>query len=66
MYLGEELGPDGLNILDASGLDEGLELVGLKIVTKELLENSVPRSCRFSPSLSLRSGRVESNVLGRP
>lgn len=32
MYLGEELGPDGLNILDASGLDESLELVGLKIV----------------------------------
>lgn len=28
-YLGEDGGPDGLNLLDLSGLDEGLELVGL-------------------------------------
>lgn len=37
MYLGEKLGPDGLNILDAGGLDEGLELVGL-FSMKKLLE----------------------------
>ena len=28
-YLGEERGPDGLDVLDTSGLDQGLELVGL-------------------------------------
>lgn len=28
-YLGEQGSPDGLNILDLRGLDEGLELVGL-------------------------------------
>lgn len=29
-YLGEELSPDGLNVLNASGLDERLELIGLE------------------------------------
>jgi len=29
-YLGEDGGPDGLNLLDLGGLDEGLELVGLE------------------------------------
>jgi len=28
-YLGEELGPDGLDVLDVGGLEDGLELVGL-------------------------------------
>lgn len=28
-YLGEELGPDGLNLLDVGSLDEGVDLVGL-------------------------------------
>ena len=29
MYLSEKRSPDGLNFLDARGLDQGLELVGL-------------------------------------
>lgn len=29
MYLGEQLRPDGLNVGDLGGGDEGLELVGL-------------------------------------
>jgi hypothetical protein len=28
-HLGEQGGPDGLDLLDLCGLDEGLELVGL-------------------------------------
>jgi hypothetical protein len=28
-YLGEDGSPDGLDLLDLSGLDQGLELVGL-------------------------------------
>jgi len=35
-YLGEDGSPDGLNILDLSGLDEGLELVGLYCRDEEL------------------------------
>lgn len=35
-YLGEDGGPDGLNLLDLSGLDEGLELVGLYCRDDEL------------------------------
>lgn len=28
-YLGEQRGPDGLNVVDTSSLDQGVELVGL-------------------------------------
>ena len=34
MYLGEEGGPDGLNVRDLGGSDEGLELLGLVVITK--------------------------------
>ena len=30
MYLGEQVSPDRLDILNARGLDEGLKLVGLR------------------------------------
>lgn len=29
MYLGEQLSPDGLNLGDTGGSDQGLQLVGL-------------------------------------
>lgn len=32
-YLGEQGGPDGLDLLDLGSLDQGLELVGLKFPT---------------------------------
>lgn len=51
MYLGEELSPDGLNILNTGSLDEGLELVGLEspmrvsILFPLLSCSSFPRIC---------------------
>jgi hypothetical protein len=35
-HLGEKGGPDGLDILDLCGLDQGLELVGLRILVSGL------------------------------
>lgn len=41
-YLGEDGGPDGLN-LDVGGLDQSLELVGLKRVSIEVCWDWTPR-----------------------
>ena len=50
-YLGEEGSPDGLDILDLGGLDEGLDLVGLYHCENGFGQSTLfhPIACLFVP-----------------